>query len=84
MAKPWEEAGLLKLVDFLRLLAGLLLFLWGISLLGGGLGEAAGEGSRRLFRRLAGSPLRGAALGARGYCRCSVLLRRHRGSGGAG
>lgn len=51
-------------LDFFRLLAGLLLFLYGISLLGGGLEEALGEGTRGLLRRLTGSPLRGVVLGA--------------------
>lgn len=49
---------------FIALFGGLALFLYGISLMGGGLERAALGGVRRLLGRLTDSPLQGVLLGA--------------------
>ena len=54
----------MDLFAFISLFGGLALFLYGISLMGGGLERAALERVRPVLGRLTGSPLRGVLLGA--------------------
>ncbi len=53
----------MNLIDFLPLLAGIGLFLYGMSVLGSSLEKIAGAGLEKMLERLTNSRIKGVALG---------------------